>query len=118
MTKKFPSITDKLPPLAAGAALLLLIIIVIIICVAIRKHKKKKLEKAKKTDEQIAREIDEFLAAAAAAAQQEAEGADVMSLQSEKSIELRQDIRKFADESPEIAAQLLRGWLREGDDNG
>lgn len=103
---------------AAGAALLLLIIIIIIICVAIRKHKKKKKEKAKKTDEQIAREIDEFLAAAAAAAQQEAEGADVMSLQSEKSIELRQDIRKFADESPEIAAQLLRGWLREGDDNG
>ena len=99
----------------AGAALLILIILIIVICVAIHKRKKKKNKK--KTDEQIAREIDAFLAAAAAS-QQNDMGADVMSLQSEKSIELRQDIRKFADESPEIAAQLLRGWLREGDDNG
>ena len=99
----------------AGAALLILIILIVIVCVAIRKRRKKKNKK--KTDEQIAREIDAFLAAAAAA-QKDDLGADVMSLNSEKSIELRQDIRKFADESPEIAAQLLRGWLREGDDNG
>ena len=100
---------------AAGAALVLILIIIIIICVAVHKHKKKK--KAKKSDAEIARNIDEFLAAAAAA-QAANNGADVMSLQSEKSIELRQDIRKFADESPEIAAQLLRGWLRGDDDNG
>lgn len=101
---------------AAGGALFLLIVLIIIICLLIRRHKKKKNKK--KTDEEIARNIDEFLAAAAAAQKPSEDGADVMSLQSERSIELRQDIRKFADENPEIAAQLLRGWLRGDDDNG
>ena len=61
-------------------------------------------------------DIEQFLAAAAASYQNNGEdGADVMSMQSERSIELRQDIRKFAEDNPEIAAQMLRGWLR-GDD--
>ncbi|MCI8360300.1 MAG: flagellar M-ring protein FliF [Clostridiales bacterium] len=45
-------------------------------------------------------------------------GADVMSLQSEKTMELRKDIRKFADDNPEIAAQMLRNMLRGGEKDG
>ena len=41
-----------------------------------------------------------------------------MSLQTERSMELRKDIRQFTDDNPEIAAQMLRGWLRGGEDNG
>ena len=62
------------------------------------------------------------LAEAAAAAQQseavEAEQpqqTDIMELQTEKSMELRQDIRKFAEDNPEIAAQMVKNWLREGE---
>jgi len=41
-----------------------------------------------------------------------------MSLQTEKSMELRKDIRQFANDNPEIAAQMVRGWLRGGEMNG
>ena len=36
----------------------------------------------------------------------------------EKSMELRKDIRQFANDNPEIAAQMVRGWLRGGEMNG
>ncbi len=37
-----------------------------------------------------------------------------MNLQTEKSMELRKDVRKFAEDNPEIAAQMVKSWLREG----
>ncbi len=40
---------------------------------------------------------------------------DIMEMQTEKSMELRQDVRKFAEENPEIAAQMVKNWLREGE---
>lgn len=43
------------------------------------------------------------------------EGADIMNLQTEKSMELRKDVRKFAEDNPEVAAQMVKSWLREGD---
>ena len=54
----------------------------------------------------------------AAVPQEEPMGADVMHLKSEKSMELRKDIRRFADESPEIAAQIVKSLLRGGDNDG
>ena len=41
-----------------------------------------------------------------------------MEIQSEQSMQLRKDIRQFASENPEIAAQMVRNWLRGGDDDG
>ena len=58
------------------------------------------------------------LAEAMGMPQTELVGADVMSLQTEKSMELRQDIRQFVEENPEVAAQLLKVWLRGGEDHG
>lgn len=40
---------------------------------------------------------------------------DIMDLKTEKSMELRQDVRRFAEENPEIAAQMVKNWLREGE---
>lgn len=42
-------------------------------------------------------------------------GADVADPALVKSMNLRKDVRKFAEDNPEIAAQMLRNWLREGD---
>ena len=36
-------------------------------------------------------------------------------MQTEKSMELRKDVRQFAQDNPEIAAQMVKNWLREGD---
>ena len=93
---------------AAGGLLLFLILLIVIL--RIRKKRKKKAEKDK--------EVDELLAAAGfPQAAATAEGADVMALQTEKSMELRKEVRQFASDNPELAAQLIRGWMRGGDDN-
>ena len=103
----------------AGIALFL-ILLLIIISVSRRRKKKKRLL------EQQRLEAEARLAAQMAQQQQipqvpteeapPTEGADVMEMETEKSMELRKEVRKFAEMSPEIAAQVIRNWLREGED--
>ncbi len=86
-----------------GVALLLLLLIVIGI---LRKGKKKKKQNELRSmlNQQISM-VEEATSS----------GADIMELRTEKSMELRQDIREFAEENPEIAAFMLKNWLRGGD---
>ena len=96
--------------LCAAAGGLLLFLILLIVILRIRKKRKKKAEKD--------RELDELLASAGfPQAAAPTAGADVMALQTEKSMELRKEVRQFASDNPELAAQLIRGWMRGGDDN-
>lgn len=44
-------------------------------------------------------------------------GANIMTIKTEKSIQLRQEIRKFAEENPEMAAHMLKSWLRGGEED-
>lgn len=99
---------------AGIAGLVLFLILLAVILFILRRRKKKKA-----AAEGGNYDVDAILAAAAANSNNPQEiGADVMSMQSERSVELRKDIRKFAEDNPEIAAQMLRGWLRGDDDNG
>ena len=43
---------------------------------------------------------------------------DLLSIQNERGIELKNKIRDFAEENPEISAQLLKHWLRGGEQDG
>ena len=96
---------------ASGGLLLFLLLLVIILLIRRRRRKK--------ADERKKQELDDMLAAAGFAPDVTAPaGADVMSLQTEKSMELRKDIRQFANDNPEIAAQMVRGWLKGGEMNG
>jgi flagellar M-ring protein FliF len=52
-----------------------------------------------------------------APAPEEPAGADVMEIHTERGMELRKDIRKFVEENPEIAAQMIKIWLRGGENN-
>ena len=45
-------------------------------------------------------------------------GADVMELHTERSMELRQNIRDFVDENMEVAALLIKSWMKEGGESG
>ena len=45
-------------------------------------------------------------------------GANVMDLHTDRSMELRQSIRDFVDENMEVAALLLKSWMKEGGENG
>lgn len=95
---------------AVGGLLLFILLLVLIFAIRKKSGKKHGL-----TDPQHA--MEELLAAAGIP-QAELMGADVMSLQTEKSMELRRDIRQFADDNPEIAAQMVRSWLKGGDEDG
>lgn len=99
--------------IAAGVGLLLFIILLVVILLLRRKRRKKQEE------ELAAQENDvEALLAAAGLGEGDAQaGADVMTLQTERSMELRKEIRQFASDNPEVAAQIIKTWLKGGDDN-
>ena len=87
---------------AAGGGVLFLVLLLVILLLGRRRRKRRKELEA---------------AGLAAVAQTETapltpqEGADIMNLQTEKSMELRKDVRKFAEDNPEIA----RGMANERD---
>ena len=100
---------------AAGGLLLFVLLLVLILVLRSKKKKQRAEEEAQR---QAELDVAEFLKAAADSQMANAaSGADVMNIQSERSIELRHDIRKFAEDNPEIAAQMLRTWLRGDDDD-
>ena len=116
---------------AAVAGLVLFVIILVTIILLVRGHKKKKQEQEQKA-------VEELMAAAmpgqvmveigpdGQAVPQPVldqdgnpvSGADVMDMHTERSMELRQGIREFVDENMEVAALLLKSWLKEDGDNG
>lgn len=98
--------------LIAGLALFLFLLIVILLLR--RKSKKKKARRAAAAAAAMAAENAAVLAAAEAAQQ----GAQIMDIHSERSMELRKDVRRFAEENPQIAAQMIKTWLRGGDEHG
>ena len=40
-----------------------------------------------------------------------------MEVNTEKSMELRKTVRQFVQNNPEVAAQMLKVWLKGGDDD-
>ena len=96
---------------AAIGGLALFLLLMIVILLLHRRRVKKRRKAAQK-------ELEAAMAAAQTQqpiAPEETRQSNVMELQTERSMELRQDIRKFAEENPEIAAQMVKNWLRESD---
>ena len=103
--------------LAAIGGLILFIILLIIILLLRRRAKKKRLAKQAALEAEM-REAEEAAAAAAAAeilAAAPTGGADIMEVNTEKSMELRKNVRQFAQNNPEIAAQMVKAWLKGED---
>lgn len=101
--------------IAAGIGLLLFIILLTVILLLRRKRRKKQEEEEARRRE----EAEALLRVAGLGLEGEAPetGADVMDLELERSMELRKDIRQFASDNPEIAAQMIKVWLKGGDGN-
>ncbi len=104
---------------AAGGGLLFLIIAIVVIVVVVKRRKAKRLKKKREREAEMLRAAQEKrrMTAEALAAKQKEE-ADVMNLKTERSMELRRDVRQFAEDNPEIAAQMIRNWLRGEEDDG
>lgn len=105
--------------LAAIGGLILFIILLIIILLLRRRAKKKRLAKqaALEAEMRAAEEAAAAEAAAAVIAAAPTGGADIMEVNTEKSMELRKAVRQFAQNNPEIAAQMVKTWLK-GEDGG
>lgn len=128
---------------AAIGGLLLFVIILVSIILLVRRGKKKKQEKEQKAIEElmaaampgqttvvigedgvpISVTLDEEGNPVEAPMELDengnpVSGADVMDLHTERSMELRQGIRDFVDENMEVAALLLKSWMKEDGDNG
>ena len=102
--------------LVAAIAGLVLFLIILTVVLVLRHRRKKREEEEEEAARAAENDIDALLAAAGVV-QSEA-GANVMNMQTEKSMELRRDLRQFASDNPEIAAQMIKAWLRGGDENG
>lgn len=101
--------------IAAAAGLLVFVVILVVVLLLSRKRRKKQQE----LEEQQSASVEELLVAAGVPMEEsETAGADVMDIQTERSMALRKDIRQFVDENPEIAAQMVKNWLKGDDDNG
>ena len=106
----------ELPPWALPAAIggaALLLVLLILLAVLSRRHKKKAARAGRATQGVIA----QIAPAQAAAVAASIDGADIMTVKTEKSIQLRQGIRKFSEENPEMAAHMLKNWLRGGEED-
>lgn len=106
-------------------ALVGLFILLIILLVIIKKRRKKakfiaeQEELERIAEEQANLEREAAISEAERLAAEAAAKKDILDIQNERNLELKQDIRKFTEENPEIVASMLRTWLRgEGDING
>lgn len=123
----------------AGAVLLLLIILIVVL---LRRRKKKKLAEEAAEAERIAAEEaalqeaelqrlkEEALLRNEAAARQMGQvvgmdgwdpmdfNEDLLNLKNERGMELKNKIRGFTEENPEIVAQLLKRWLKGEEQDG
>ena len=90
-----------------GAGLIALIILILIIVALIRRRKRRFAAEEMETGPIVMPET-----------QDKEEGKDILTVQNERSRELRENIRDFAETNPEISAQMLRTWLNGGKEDG
>lgn len=106
----------------AGLALFLLILLIVLILVS-RSRKKRKAQEEALLAEQEAAALAAAQAAAALAFTEEQEqeppktGANIMEIHTERSMELRRDVRAFAESNPEVAAYMVKSWLKEDEED-
>ena len=103
---------------AIGGLVLFVVLLVLILVLSARRRKKKRLEEQMTEEEEMAAAAIAAEAAALLAEAPPTGGADIMEVNTEKSMELRQEVRRFAQNNPEIAAQMVKAWLKGGDDTG
>ena len=99
------NIKYNLPVIAVAAVIAVVIIILAVIL--IRRRKKRRMEEEEELEDLLIPDVTE-----------EIRKPEILNLKNEKSRELRENVRDFADENPEISAQMIRNWLNGGEQDG
>lgn len=102
----------------AAAALAILIALIVTLLLLRRKKKKSKLS-AKQISKEDAPAVERLIQVMEVPKGPGMEDIrdNLINIKNEKSLELRGNIREFAEDNPEISAQLLKSWLKGGDNN-
>ncbi len=100
------TVMEYLPIIIAAGVIALLVIILLVIL--LRRRKKRKNVETEEEEE----EFEEFLIP------EETVKPEILHVQNEKSRELRENVREFAETNPEISAQMIRTWLNGGNQDG
>ncbi|MEY8319566.1 flagellar basal-body MS-ring/collar protein FliF [Lachnospiraceae bacterium 46-61] len=98
--------------IAAAILILLLILLVFLL-----RRRKKKAKSAALAEVQLTETVVVPPADAIEESEDDKASKELLRIQNEKSMELKENIRKFAEDNPEISAQLIKSWLRGGEDN-
>lgn len=121
---------DMLPYIIIGAAILLVLIILLVTLLRVRGRRKKQRQQEMAA---LQEQLDQIQMTSGGEAMEGEIGlmvgpdgqpisgqvetkADIMEINTEKSMELRKMVRQFAQSNPEIAAQIVRAWLKGGED--
>lgn len=99
-------VVSYLPYLIFGGVVLLLLIIMIV-ALLIRRRKKKKAMAMQEP-------VPVFKAKEAPKPDSKEAGEDMLEIDNDRGVELRKNVRDFAEQNPEISAQLLKTWLNGG----
>lgn len=102
----------------AAAGGLLLFIILLVTILLLRRKAKKKRRAQEEAEAQAALAALQFASGQAPEGTAPEEGADIMDMNTDRTMELRQSVRNFAEVNPAIAAQMLKNWLKGGEANG
>ena len=102
----------------AAAALAILIALIVTLLLLRRKKKKSKLSE-KQISKVVAPAVERLIQVMEVPNGPGMEDIrdNLINIKNEKSLELRGNIREFAEDNPEISAQLLKSWLKGGDNN-
>ena len=103
---------------AAIGGLVLFLILLLVVILLSRRSKKRRLERQRALEEEMMAAEAAAEAAAIIAAAPPTGGADIMEVNTEKSMELRKNVRQFAQNNPEIAAQMVKAWLKGEESSG
>lgn len=96
-----------------------LIVLILIIFFVVRQIIKIRKRKRELEEEKNAYILEQQMALAASGKSPiSEEESKLLEMQSERGKELRDTVRKFSDQNPEISAQLIKTWLNGGDPDG
>jgi len=109
-------IKNYLPFIIVGIALLLVLLTILFVLLGKRKKKKQKEEEEFLAE--LPPELPEEEEEGEGLSPEELQQMELINAQNEKSRELRETVRDFAEENPEISAQMIRTWLHGGDEDG
>ncbi len=96
------------------AGVVLLILVILIIVLIVRRRRAANIEE----DGEEVYDEDGVLVADGMDMLDENTMTELFNLRNERSHEVREQIRAFADENPEISAQMIKRWLNGGEDDG